>query len=59
MQSAFEVASLFRHKTLIALSTACFLFLGVIYAAVRPATYTASSQLLVFSKQLQNLDRTR
>ena len=51
MQSAFEV---FRHKTLIALSTASFLLLGVIYAAVRPATYTASSQLFVFSKQLQN-----
>ena len=51
--SAFEVASLFRHKTLIVLSTACFLFLGVIYAAVRPATYTASSQLLAFNKQLQ------
>src|SRR5215510_15729393 len=54
VQSTFEVASLFRHKTLIALITAWFLFLGVIYAAGRPATYTASSQLLVFSKQLQN-----
>ena len=53
MPSAFEVASLFRHKALIVLSTACFLFLGVIYAAVRPATYTASSQLLAFNKQLQ------
>jgi succinoglycan biosynthesis transport protein ExoP len=54
VQSAFEVANVFRHKTLIALITACFLFLGVIYVAGRPATYTASSQLLVFSKQLQN-----
>src|SRR5262245_34433136 len=54
VQSAFEVASFFRHKSLIALITACFLFLGVIYAASRPATYTASSQLLVFSKQFQN-----
>ena len=58
MQSAFEVASFFRHKTLIALITACCVFLGVIYAAGRPATYTASSQLLVFSKQLQNLPDT-
>jgi len=49
-----QLASFFRHKTLIALITACFLFLGVIYAASRPATYTASSQLLVFSKQLHN-----
>src|SRR5262245_21714617 len=54
VQSGFEVASLFRYKTLIALSTACFLLLGLIYAAARPATYTASSQLLVFSRQLQN-----
>jgi polysaccharide biosynthesis transport protein len=53
VQSAFEFASLFRHKTLIVLSTACFLLLGVIYAAVRPASYTASSQLLAFNKQLQ------
>ena len=52
MQSVFEV---FRHKTLIALSTASFLLLGVIYAAGRPATYTASSQLFVFTKQLHNL----
>ena len=43
MQSAFEVASFLRHKTLIALITACFLFLGVVYARSRP----------VFSKQLQ------
>jgi polysaccharide biosynthesis transport protein len=53
VQSAFNVASLFRHKTLIVLSTASFLLLGVIYAAVRPTTYTASSQLLAFNKQLQ------
>ena len=54
MKSAFEIASLLRHKTLIALTTGSFLLLGVIYSAGRPATYTASSQLLVFSKQLQN-----
>ena len=53
MQSAFEVASFLRHKTLIALITACFLFLGVGCATSRPAIYTASSRLLVFSKQLQ------
>ena len=58
VQSAFELASFFRHKTLIALVTACCLFLGVIYAVGRPATYTASSQLLVISKQLQNVPDT-
>jgi succinoglycan biosynthesis transport protein ExoP len=53
-QSAFEVASFFRHKTLIASSTAFFLLLAMVYATVRPATYTATSQLLIFSKQLQS-----
>jgi Mrp family chromosome partitioning ATPase len=37
----------------LAFSTIAFLALGLLYAAFRPTTYTASSQLLVFIKQIQ------
>ena len=50
---SFGLGSLRRRKDLVAFSTIAFLSIGLLYAAFRPTTYTASSQLLVFIKQIQ------
>ena len=50
---SFGLGSLRRRKDLLAFSTIAFLSIGLLYAAFRPTTYTASSQLLVFIKQIQ------
>ena len=50
---SFGVGSLRRRKDLLAFSTVAFLTIGLLYAAYRPTTYTASSQLLVYIKQIQ------
>jgi succinoglycan biosynthesis transport protein ExoP len=50
---SFGLGSLRRRKELLAFSTIAFLTIGLFYAAYRPTTYTASSQLLVFIKQIQ------
>ena len=45
--------SLRSRKNLLAFSTIAFLTIGLLYAAYRPTTYTASSQLLVYIRQIQ------
>jgi len=50
---SFGLGSLRRRKDLLAFSTIAFLTVGLLYAAYRPTTYTASSQLLVYIKQIQ------
>jgi polysaccharide biosynthesis transport protein len=50
---SFGLGSLRKRKDLLAFSTIAFLTIGLLYAAYRPTTYTASSQLLVYIKQIQ------
>jgi succinoglycan biosynthesis transport protein ExoP len=50
---SFGLGSLRRRKDLLVFSTIAFLTMGLLYAAYRPTTYTASSLLLVFIKQIQ------
>jgi capsular polysaccharide biosynthesis protein len=50
---SFGLGSLRSRKDLLAFSTIAFLTIGLLFAAFRPTTYTASSQLLVFIKQIQ------
>jgi polysaccharide biosynthesis transport protein len=50
---SFGIGSLRRRKVLLAFSTIALLTIGLFYAAYRPTTYTASSQLLVYIKQIQ------
>ena len=49
---SFGFGSLRNRKKLLGFSTALFLAMGLIYALHRPTTYTASSQLLVYIKQI-------
>jgi len=51
---SFGLGSLRKRKDLLAFSTMVFLTIGLLYAAYRPTTYTASSQLLVYIKQIQS-----
>lgn len=46
------VRAIRRNKILIASCGLLFFLLALIYGALRPATYTASSQLLVYNKEL-------
>jgi Mrp family chromosome partitioning ATPase/capsular polysaccharide biosynthesis protein len=48
----FGVASLLRHRRLIGLFGASFLMGGVLFALARPVTYTASTQLLIYNREL-------
>jgi Mrp family chromosome partitioning ATPase len=50
---SFGLGSLRSRKNLLAFSTIAFLTIGFLYAAYRPTTYTASSQLLVYIRQIQ------
>lgn len=50
---SFGLGSLRRRKDLLAFCTIAFLTIGLLYAAYRPTTYTASSELLVYIKQIQ------
>lgn len=50
---SFGLGSLRSRKDLLAFCSIAFLAIGLLYAALRPTTYTASSQLLVFIKQIQ------
>jgi len=50
---SFGLGSLRSRKNLLAFSTLAFLTIGLLYAAHRPTTYTASSQLLVYIRQIQ------
>lgn len=50
---SFGLGSLRSRKNLLAFSTIVFLTIGLLYAAFRPTTYTAGSQLLVYIKQIQ------
>src|SRR5258708_3736976 len=45
-------ASLRRHWRLVCLCGACFLLLATVFLAVKPASYTASTQLLVYTREL-------
>jgi Mrp family chromosome partitioning ATPase len=49
---SFGLGSLRSRKGLLGLSTVLFLALGLFYALYRPTTYTASSQLLVYIRQI-------
>jgi succinoglycan biosynthesis transport protein ExoP len=50
---SFGLGSLRSRKNLLAFSTIAFLTIGLLHAAYRPTTYTASSQLLVYIRQIQ------
>src|ERR1700739_2631207 len=50
---SFGLGSLRSRKNLLAFSTIAFLAIGLLYAAYRPTTYHASSQLLVYIRQIQ------
>lgn len=50
---SFGLGSLRSQKKLLAFSTIAFLTIGLLYAAYRPTTYTAASQLLVYIRQIQ------
>ncbi len=43
---------LLRHWRLVCLCGVCFLLLAALFLAVRPARYTASTQLLVYTREL-------
>lgn len=49
----FGLGSFVRHRRMIWLSGALVLALGLLFAAFRPTTYTASTQLLVYIRELQ------
>lgn len=48
----FGLESLLRHKRVLGLSAALFLVLGVLFALLKPVTYTASTQLLIYNREL-------
>lgn len=47
------LAIVVRHRRLIALSGALFLTLGLLFAALKAPTFTASTQLLVYVREVQ------
>jgi len=49
---SFGLGSLRSRKELIGLGTAVFLAIGLFYTTFTPSTYTASSQLLIYIKQI-------
>lgn len=49
----FGVGSFVRYRRMIGLSGLTFLMLGLVYATFRPSTYTASTQLLIYIRELQ------
>jgi capsular polysaccharide biosynthesis protein len=48
----FGVASVRRHKNALGLSVALCLLVGLFHIAFRPVTYTASTELLVYDRQI-------
>jgi succinoglycan biosynthesis transport protein ExoP len=48
----FGPASLLRHWKIVSMCGASALMLGVLFAAFKPITYTASTQLLVYNRDL-------
>lgn len=48
----FGLESLLRHKKVLVLSTALFLVLGLLFALLKTVTYTASTQLLIYNREL-------
>jgi len=48
------IASLLRRRWLVGLCGAGFLFVGILAGVLRPASYTASSQLLVYVRELRS-----
>jgi polysaccharide biosynthesis transport protein len=52
-KASFGLVSLRRHRRLLALGALSFFIIGVLYSALRPMTYTAVSQLLVYNRQIQ------
>lgn len=48
----FGIGSIFRHKRLLAPSCTVCLLVALAYGAIRPATYTAAAQLLVYNRQI-------
>jgi len=49
----FGLGSLLRHRRLIGLSGAIFLTLGLLFSVLKTPTYTASTQLLVYIREIQ------
>lgn len=49
----FGLGSIIRRRNLIGLSCLLFVVFGLIYVSVRTKTYTASTQLLVYTRELQ------
>ncbi len=49
----FGLAGLLRHWKLVSLCGASALMLGLFFAACKPITYTASTQLLIYNRELQ------
>jgi succinoglycan biosynthesis transport protein ExoP len=49
---SFGPASLLRHWRLVCLCGACFLLLATVFLTVSPASYTASTQFLVYTREL-------
>jgi polysaccharide biosynthesis transport protein len=52
LRPSFGLGSLRSRKGLLGLGTVLFLAMGLFYTVYRPTTYTASSQLLVYIKQI-------
>lgn len=52
LKPSFGLGSLRSRKKLLGGSAILFLVIGLIYVVYRPATYTASSQLLIYIKQI-------
>jgi polysaccharide biosynthesis transport protein len=50
---SFGIAGLLRHWRLVSLCGASALMLGVLFASSKPITYTASTQLLLYNRELQ------
>jgi polysaccharide biosynthesis transport protein len=50
----FGMASLVRRRRMLTLCGAAFFALGILYAAGKPVTYTASTQLLVYNNELHS-----
>ncbi len=48
----FGLESIPRHKRLLGLGCALGLLLGLLYAGLRPTTYTSSIELLVYNRQI-------
>src|SRR5215471_15053756 len=50
----FGVASLIAHWKMVSFCGASFFMLGLLFAVIKPITYTASTQLLIYNRQLHS-----